>query len=58
MTKAIIFFLLIWVFITTSIYGFTNLVGEDKLSFLKAIVYGALTASITLGLIILIVVIF
>jgi hypothetical protein len=58
MIRMILFFVFLWIVVTTGINIWRQMKGKQKLKTIKSVAYGFFTACVTFGLIVLMVILF
>ena len=58
MTRGIFFYVLVWMLVTVGLYIFSRLNKNDRMTLLRCFIYGLATATIALGIVLLIVYLF
>ncbi len=58
MVRGILYYLLVWAVVSAGFYGYNHLSRREKMTVVRSIVYGLLTATVALGIILVIVYLF
>lgn len=58
MLRGILYYLIVWLTVSAILYGYNHLSRRGKMTVLRIMLYGLLTATVALGIVLLIVYIF
>lgn len=58
MLRGILYYLLVWIVVSVLVYGFSHLSRREKMSLIRSILYGLVTATMALGIVLLFVYLF
>lgn len=58
MLRGILYYLMVWLVVSAAIYGYNSLNRREKMTVIRSVVYGLVTATIALGIVLLIVYLF
>jgi hypothetical protein len=58
MLRGILYYLVVWLLVSAAIYGYSSLNRRAKMTLIRSVLYGLVTATIALGIVLLIVYLF
>lgn len=58
MLRGILYYLVVWLVVSAAIYGYNSLNSREKITAIRSVLYGLATATIALGIVLLIVYLF
>jgi Na+/H+-dicarboxylate symporter len=58
MVRGILYYLIVWITVSAILYGYNHLSKRGKMTVFRIMLYGLLTATVALGIVLLIVYIF
>jgi hypothetical protein len=58
MIRGILYYLVIWLVVTTTFYGYNRLSRRERMTVIRSLLYGLFTATIAMGIVLLIVYLF
>jgi hypothetical protein len=58
MIRGILYYLFVWIIISAMVYGYSHLSKRGKVTLIRSVMYGLVTATIALGFILLLVYLF
>jgi hypothetical protein len=58
MLRGVLYYLVVWLVVSAAIYGYNSLNRREKMTVIRSVLYGLVTATIALGIVLLIVYLF